>query len=619
MSERVATLVSVNVGMPRDVEWHGRTVHTGIWKQAVEGPCRVGRLNLDGDGQGDLAGHGGEIRAVYVYQLGSYRHWREHLGRDDFVFGQFGENFTVEGLGDDEVCIGDRYRIGSALFEVTQPRVTCYRVGLRMDEPRMPALLTGHGRPGFYLRVLEEGAVQAGDEVLKVAAGPEQMTVESVNALLYLDGHHDPELLRRALRIPALSPGWQGSFRALLDDQAEGASGGGNAGLTATAPPPGWSGFRPLRVAAKRPETTSVVSLELDADDGPPLAPALSGAVRHPQARARGRPAAARAQLLALGTTGRRPVPDQHQGRTPRGGRSTTCATRSRSGTTSTSPHRGAASRSTRARGPSRSVSAGVGVTPVLAMLHALSAVRATREVWWLHGARNGTEHAFAQEAGSLLSSLPRARRRVWFSRPDPSDRLGVDHDEVGHITADAIAATGVPTDSEFYLCGPPAFMDALRAGIDALGVSPDRVHTEMFGAEGTITPGVVAQAATTGAPTRRSDRHGSRRLVRAHRVERQVGRRVHEHPRARRGVRRARSVVVPYRRVPHVRDGSARRHGRVRPRAARTAGRGQRPRVLFPARQQPRRRSLSGGERTRVFAIGHLTGAGRVTSAVGG
>jgi MOSC domain-containing protein YiiM len=156
MSERVATLVSVNVGLPRDVEWRGRTVRTGIWKEAVEGSCRVRQLNLDGDGQGDLAGHGGEQRAVYVYQLGSYRHWSELLGRDDFVFGQFGENFTVDGLGDDDVCIGDRYRIGSAMFEVTQPRVTCYRLGIRMNEPRMPALLVAHGRPGFYFRVLEE-------------------------------------------------------------------------------------------------------------------------------------------------------------------------------------------------------------------------------------------------------------------------------------------------------------------------------------------------------------------------------------------------------------------------------------------------------------------------------
>src|SRR6476620_5398198 len=212
----MAQLLSVNVGRPRDIEWQGRTVHTGIWKDPVRGRCRVGRLNLDGDGQGDLAGHGGEQRAVFVYQIESYRYWQEQLKRTDFVHGQFGENFTVDGLDDDKVCIGDRYQIGSALFEVTQPRVTCYRVGIRMDEPRMPALLVQHGRPGFYFRVLEEGVVRAGDAIVKDAIGPEQMTVESVNALLYLGGH-EAELLQRALRIPALSPGWQASLRALLD------------------------------------------------------------------------------------------------------------------------------------------------------------------------------------------------------------------------------------------------------------------------------------------------------------------------------------------------------------------------------------------------------------------
>ena len=137
----MARLLSVNVGLPRDIEWKGRTVHTGIWKDPVRGRCRVGRLNLDGDGQGDLAGHGGEHRAVFVYQIASYRFWQERLNRTDFIHGQFGENFTIEGLPDAAVCIGDRYRIGSALFEVTQPRVTCYRVGIRMNEPRMPALL----------------------------------------------------------------------------------------------------------------------------------------------------------------------------------------------------------------------------------------------------------------------------------------------------------------------------------------------------------------------------------------------------------------------------------------------------------------------------------------------
>src|SRR6478672_3750338 len=156
-------------------------------------------LNIDGDGQGDLGGHGGEQRAVLVYQLDSYRHWARELQRDDFEYGEFGENFTVDGLPDDEVCIGDRYQIGEAVFEVTQPRVTCYRVGVRMGEPQMAALLVKHGRPGFYLRVLTEGLVQAGDEIVKTASGPEAMTVAEIDALLYRPDHAR-EPLTRALR-----------------------------------------------------------------------------------------------------------------------------------------------------------------------------------------------------------------------------------------------------------------------------------------------------------------------------------------------------------------------------------------------------------------------------------
>ena len=261
----MARLISVNVGLPRDVSWHGQTVHTGIWKQPVQGLLTVRKLNVDGDGQGDLAGHGGEQRAVMVYQMDSYRYWERFLGRSDFELGQFGENFTVEdGLADDEVCIGDRYRIGSALFEVTQPRVTCYRVGFRMNDPQMPALLVSHRRPGFYFRVLQEGSVTAGDEISKVADGPERLTVAETDALLYLPAR-TPEALERALRIPALSAGWKGSFRALLNEQATGHA-TGNAGLTSLAAvaPPAWSGFRPLRVAAIQRESASVVSFWLE-------------------------------------------------------------------------------------------------------------------------------------------------------------------------------------------------------------------------------------------------------------------------------------------------------------------------------------------------------------------
>src|SRR5258708_4170462 len=155
----MARLRSVNVGLPRDIAWRGKTVYTAIWKDPVQGRRMVRRLNIDGDGQGDLQGHGGEHRAVFVYQIESYRYWQDRLGRSDFTYGQFGENFTVEGLADDDVCIGDRYRIGGALFEGTQPRVPCYPVGIRMDEPQMPAPLTLSGQPGLYFPVRPSGVL----------------------------------------------------------------------------------------------------------------------------------------------------------------------------------------------------------------------------------------------------------------------------------------------------------------------------------------------------------------------------------------------------------------------------------------------------------------------------
>jgi MOSC domain-containing protein YiiM len=197
----------------------------------------VRKLNIDGDAQADLVGHGGEHRAVFVYQMDSYHYWERFLNRSDFSFGQFGENFTVEGLLDEDVCIGDRYRIGDAVFEVTQPRVTCYRVGIRMNEPRMPALLVAHHRPGFYFRVLQEGEVGAGDHIVKVADGPERVTVADMDALLYLPGH-SREQVERALRIPVLSRGWQTSFEAMLRQESSAQMAEGNPGLATEELPP---------------------------------------------------------------------------------------------------------------------------------------------------------------------------------------------------------------------------------------------------------------------------------------------------------------------------------------------------------------------------------------------
>ncbi len=229
-------------------------------------------------GKGIWRGMAASIGRSLYTRSSLYRYWQAQLGRSDFSYGQFGENFTVDGLPDGEVCIGDRYRIRSAVFEVTQPRVTCYRVGIRMNEPQMAALLVSHGRPGFYFRVIEEGEVEAGDEIVQVTAGPERMTVAEVNALLYTPGHSRSQLLERAVRIPALSAGWRSSFQALLDRERSGDAVTRNPGLTpAAGPPPAWTGFRPLRVSRKDRESASVTSLVLEPTDGQPLAAALPG------------------------------------------------------------------------------------------------------------------------------------------------------------------------------------------------------------------------------------------------------------------------------------------------------------------------------------------------------
>jgi ferredoxin-NADP reductase/MOSC domain-containing protein YiiM len=485
----MAILLSVNVGLPRDVAWQGRTVHTGIWKAPVKGPRRVRRLNIDGDGQGDTAGHGGEHRAVFVYQDDSYRYWQEHLGRSNLVHGQFGENFTVEGLADTNVCIGDRYRIGTALFEVTQPRVTCYRLGIRMDEPDMAALLVRHGRPGFYFRVIEEGDVEAGDEIIQVASGPERMSVFEINALLYMPPH-PRERLERALRISALSSGWQRSFEALLEQKDNKAA--GNAGLgPAASPAPAWRGFRPFRVSRKIIESGNVTSLILEPIDGHPVAAALPGQFVVIRLEPSAAQAMTRSYSLSSGSDA-----DSYRisiKREAHGAASRYIADELLAGApVQLGAPRGSFTLRKDAR-PIILLSAGIGVTPVLAMLHALAAEPTTRDVWWLHGTRNGREHAFAAEARELLGGLSHHHSHVCYSAPDPGDRLNVEFDTAGHLDARLLLSLSVPRDGDFYLCGPAAFMNDLQAGLTTLGIAPDRIHTELFGAGPSLTPGIAS------------------------------------------------------------------------------------------------------------------------------
>lgn len=446
-----ATVLSVNVGLPKDVEWNGRTVYTGVWKHPVDAPVLVRRLNFDGDGQGDTAGHGGEQRAVLVYQLDSYRYWEKYFGRDDFGYGQFGENLTVDGLPDDEVCIGDRYRIGGAELEVTQPRVTCYRVGLRMGEPQLPALLVSHHRPGFYCRVITEGEISAGDSIVKTATGPGALSVSDTDALLYLPGK-DLEKLRTAVQIPALSPGWQGSFRELLEEEA--------------APEPAWEGFRELQVAEVVAETSDVFSIRLTGDA---LPVALAG-----QYLTFRLPGAVRSYSLSSSPGYRVSVK-----REPHGVGSAFLTQLKPGSTLEVAAPRGEFVLDDGTT-PVLLISAGIGVTPVLAMLYSLAG--SAREVWWIHAARTPAQNALAAEAHDLLGQLPHSHEHVFYSS------------EHGRLTKDKLAELALPTDATAYVCGPQSFMTDMQKALGALGVT--RIRTELFGALSSLNPGVVNQSA---------------------------------------------------------------------------------------------------------------------------
>lgn len=504
----MALLLSVNVGLPKDVPWQGQIVHTAIWKTPVMGRVMARRLNIDGDGQGDLQGHGGEHRAVMVYQIQSYRYWEGVLGRTLEQYGQFGENLTVDGLADDEVSIGDQYRIGDALLEVTQPRVTCYRVGIRMNEPQMPALLVSHRRPGFYCRVLEEGLLGPGDLIVKERAG-DGMSIADVDALLYLPDHPE-EQLRRALRMPALSAGWRQSFEALL---AAGPQARGNAGLArAVAFPPLWQGFRMVRIAATKWETARVRSFVMESVDRDPLPPPRPGqfvVVKLPQG-------APHETILRSYSISDASVDGEYRISVKRG-----------EGAGSTYLHDhvdvGAVVSISSPHGdfvladdgrPIVFCGAGIGITPLLAMLHAVvkESSRRTRMVYWAYGTRNGSEHPFLEEVRKLLAQLPDAKTLITYSQPCASELEGEQFDRLGHLDIDALVSLDIPSDARFYLCGPAGFMRTLSAALLERGFTSEQIATELFGAGDSFRPGIQSIAST--APHAPLGEEGSGPLV---------------------------------------------------------------------------------------------------------
>lgn len=482
-------VVSINVGLPKDVEWRGKIVRTAIWKQPIGGRVMARQLNIDGDGQGDLQGHGGVHRAVMVYQVASYRYWEQVLQRTLGEYGMFGENLTVDGLPDDEVCIGDRYRIGGALFEVSQPRVTCYRVGIRMNESHMAALLVSHRRPGFYFRVVEEGEIGSGDEIVRVAQGHEKVTVVDADALLYLP-QPSQERLHRAAVEPAFSPGWKQSFDALL---ASASASTGHAGPSPVTPAVAWPGFRTLKVTDVVSESTDVKSILFTAMDPPALAPPLAGSfivirVHHPDG------SGATTRSYSISNAGEDGIFRISVKRGTGDGSRFVNDCISVGDRIEVSAPRGSFHLQP-GNQPVVLLSAGIGITPVLSMLHQLAADRTENhpDIYWVYGARNGAEHPFRQEVLQLLKALPHVKSIVSYSQPRPVDQLGRDFDISERISAPLLQQLGVPTAAQFYLCGPPGFLAALIDGLKGIGVAPGSIHTEIFGSVTPLTPGIVA------------------------------------------------------------------------------------------------------------------------------
>jgi ferredoxin-NADP reductase len=362
-----------------------------------------------------------------------------------------------------------------------------------MNEPRMPALLTSSGRPGFYLRVLQPGDVGADDDIVKIGEAPERMTVAEINALLY-SSDHPRDRLERALRIDALSPGWRSSFVALLQNPRS--NGSGNAGLApAAAAHPATPGFRSLTVTSIEHDSDDVLSLTMQSRDGKPLSAALPGQYIVMRLKpAAGGPALFRSYSLSgAQSTEHYRISVKLE---PNGVAGSYIRANVHVGDAlDVSAPRGSFILQSDER-PVVLISAGIGATPVLSMLYALSEARSTRPVFWLHGARDRQHHPFVAEVRRLMLALPNGRSYVAYSRPGAHD-AAEDFNATGHLSRAAFEEVGVPRDADVYVCGPGRFMAEMKDALAAVGVAPDRIHVELFNGSESMAPGVVA------APTR--------------------------------------------------------------------------------------------------------------------
>ena len=486
-------LVSVNVGMPKTVKHLGRKVSTGIFKSPVDGRVMVRKLNVDGDGQADLTVHGGVYKAVYAYDLENILYWRRVLDREDIGFGHFGENFTVEGMPDDQIHIGDVFRVGGALLEVTQPRVPCFKLEMKMDLPGFSRQFITSGRLGFCFRVLKEGEVGAGDQIERVTAGPEKITVWDFARLYFFD-YDNLEKIRRLISIPAVPPDWVRVFEDIL-------ASAGERRKSRQTQKRAWKGFRYFTVDKKVPESQTITSFYLVPEDGQPLPVYMPGQFLTFRLSIPGRAkpvirtyslseCPCHAEYYRVTIKKEPSVQDSdmvsgsgyfHDVVEP-GTRLQVAAPR---GDFFLDP---------REEGPIVLLSGGVGLTPMISMLNAVVDSGKKRPTWFIHGTRNGVHHAMCKHMRQVAAENEDITVHIRYSQPRPEDIEGREYDSIGHVDLDLLKALLPDKDMDFFLCGPPPFMNGLLKSLWEWGVPETRIRFELFGPATLLQEGTGAR-----------------------------------------------------------------------------------------------------------------------------
>jgi ferredoxin-NADP reductase/MOSC domain-containing protein YiiM len=492
-------LVSVNVSEPREIEYRGQVVRTGIFKEPVSGRVGVRRLNIDGDGQADLKVHGGYDMAVYAYPIEHYPHWEKALGRDAFPHGQFGENLTVEGLLEETVRVGDVFRIGTSRLQVTQPRIPCYKLAIRMDQGMdFPKRFQDSGRPGFYFRVLEEGAIGAGDAIELLERDTQSATIAEFIEV-YLRRSNNPESLRRMLAARELGDAWRDWFEKMLQ----------KAEPVPTAS--GWAGFRTFVVDRKVPESDTIASFYLRPKDDQPLPPHRSGQFLTFRLDIPGQPKpvtrtytisdAPHAEYYRVSIKREPPPADRPE--FPPGLSSSYFHDRVAPGTElCVRAPRGDFWLDPQDDRPVVLLSGGIGLTPMISMLNAIVAQNSGRPVWFIHGVRHGGEHAMGAHVRRMAAEHANVHAHTRYSEPRPEDVEGRDYGGAGHVSLAVLQDLLPPAAYDFYLCGPPPFMKSLFRGLLDWGVPESRIHYEFFGPATVLkeTTEPAAAVATSGA-----------------------------------------------------------------------------------------------------------------------